>query len=73
MADWFPRIGCPQCGSQDTRFVQPRYEMSIYECNACGCRFEVKKNDVCCRMKPPLKLSGYESAEALSLLRGLKV
>lgn len=31
MPDWTPTVECPKCGSQDTRFVEPHYEMSIYE------------------------------------------
>lgn len=41
MSDWQPPSQCPKCGSTDTRFVEPHYEMSIYECNVCGCRFEI--------------------------------
>lgn len=41
MPDWFPAVECPKCGSKDTRFVEPRDEMSIYECAVCGCRFEI--------------------------------
>ena len=36
-------IKCPKCGSDDVRFVEPRYEMSIYECNVCSCRFEIEE------------------------------
>ncbi len=45
MPDWLPAVQCPKCGSQDTRFVEPIYEMSIYECNVCGCRIEVDEGD----------------------------
>lgn len=41
MSDWSLSVECPKCGSSDTRFVEPRYEVSIYECNICGCRFEI--------------------------------
>jgi predicted RNA-binding Zn-ribbon protein involved in translation (DUF1610 family) len=43
MADWQPPVLCPNCGSSETRFVEPRYEMSVYECAACGCRFEIEE------------------------------
>ncbi|MFH1777926.1 MAG: hypothetical protein ABH952_10265 [Candidatus Omnitrophota bacterium] len=39
-AEWHPMVRCPKCFSTDTRFVQPHYEMSVYECNTCGTRFE---------------------------------
>ncbi len=45
MLEWSPPVGCPKCGSQDTRFVEPRYEMSIYECLVCGCRFEIADDE----------------------------
>lgn len=41
MSDWSSPIECPKCGSKDTRFEGPHYEASIYECNICGCRFEI--------------------------------
>jgi Zn ribbon nucleic-acid-binding protein len=44
MADWDPAVLCPQCGSDDTRFVEPHYEMSVYECLACGYRFEIEED-----------------------------
>lgn len=44
MPDWFPPVACPQCGSTDTRFVKPHYEMAIYECNVCGFRFEIEED-----------------------------
>jgi transcription elongation factor Elf1 len=40
MNDWHPPVECPKCGSEETHFVEPNYEMSIYECDVCGCRFE---------------------------------
>lgn len=43
MSDWSSSVVCPKCGSDDTRFVEPRYEISVYECNACGCRFETEE------------------------------
>lgn len=42
MSEWNPPVKCPKCSSDDTRFVEPQYETSIYECNVCGCRFEVE-------------------------------
>lgn len=42
MSDWRPAIECPKCGSTDTRFIEPHYEMSVYECEICRCRFEVE-------------------------------
>jgi len=43
MSEWHPPVQCPKCGSTDTHFVEPYYEMSIYECNICGCGFEVEE------------------------------
>jgi len=42
MPDWHPPVECSKCGSIDTRFVEPHEEMSVYECNVCGCRFEIE-------------------------------
>lgn len=44
MAEWLDAVTCPKCGSKDTRFVEPLYEASVYECNICGCRFEVMED-----------------------------
>ena len=44
MADWNPPVECPRCGSTDTRFVEPRDEVLVYECNICGCRFEMEED-----------------------------
>jgi transcription elongation factor Elf1 len=44
MNDWHPAVECPECNSKDTRFVEPHEEMSIYECNICGCRFEIEED-----------------------------
>lgn len=41
-AVWHDPVYCPQCHSSETRFVEPHYENSIYECNACRRRFEVE-------------------------------
>ena len=38
---WNPPVECPECFSKDVRFVEPNYEASIYECNVCGCRFQI--------------------------------
>ena len=45
MCGWSDPVECPQCASKDTRFVEPRDESSIYECNICGCRFEMIEGD----------------------------
>lgn len=45
MPEWEPLVECPKCGSQDTRFVKPHYEASIYECLICGFRFEIIDED----------------------------
>jgi len=36
---------CPKCGSTDTRFLEPRDGMLVYDCNSCGCRFEVEGDE----------------------------
>ena len=43
MTDWRPSAACPKCGGTDTRFVEPHHEVSVYECNVYGCRFEVEE------------------------------
>ena len=43
MAAWLPAALCPQCKSDEVRFVEPHYEMSVYECLVCGCRFETEE------------------------------
>ena len=45
MPEWNPPVECPKCYSKDTRFVEPHYEKSIYECNVCGCRFEIEEDE----------------------------
>ncbi|MBM3255755.1 MAG: hypothetical protein FJZ08_05585 [Candidatus Omnitrophica bacterium] len=45
MTEWHPAVICPECASDDTRFVEPHYEMLVYECNACGCRFEKEQEE----------------------------
>ncbi|MDP3722920.1 MAG: hypothetical protein Q8R91_05410 [Candidatus Omnitrophota bacterium] len=37
---WRPPVPCPQCGQTQTRFVEMRYEMSVYECELCQLQFE---------------------------------
>ena len=44
MPEWNPPVECPKCNSKGTRFVEPHEEMSVYECNICGCRFEIEEN-----------------------------
>ena len=36
---------CPKCGSTDTRFLEFRDDMSVYDCNKCGCRFEAEGDE----------------------------
>jgi len=38
---WRPPVPCPQCGRTQTRFVEMRYEVSVYECELCEGRFEL--------------------------------
>ena len=45
MPDWSASVECPKCGSKDTRFFEPHYEMSVYECNVCGCQFEAEEDE----------------------------
>ncbi|MDD5730394.1 MAG: hypothetical protein PHN57_04635 [Candidatus Omnitrophica bacterium] len=45
MSDWSPPVQCPRCSSEDTRFVEPHFEMSVYECLACGLRFEIEEGE----------------------------
>ncbi len=45
MADRPVPVEYPKCGSKDTRFVELHYEMSVYECNICGCRFEIEEDE----------------------------
>ena len=44
MPDWRAAVQCPKCGSDNTRFVEPHYESSVYECETCGFRFEVEED-----------------------------
>lgn len=37
---WRPPVRCPQCNGVQTRFLAMRYEVSVYECEACGLQFE---------------------------------
>ncbi|MBU1125548.1 MAG: hypothetical protein KKC84_05960 [Candidatus Omnitrophica bacterium] len=45
MAEWSPAVQCPKCFSSETRFVEPHYEASIYECLVCGARFEITEEE----------------------------
>ncbi len=45
MSDWSPLVQCPRCHSLETRFIEPHYEMSVYECTVCGVRFEVEEDN----------------------------
>ena len=45
MPEWFPEVVCPKCASRDVRFIEPHYEMSVYECNICGYRFEIEEDE----------------------------
>ncbi len=40
---WHPAVSCPQCYSKNTQFIEPHYEMSVYECLQCGARFETEE------------------------------
>jgi transcription elongation factor Elf1 len=40
---WRPPAPCPQCGQTQTRFVEMRYERSVYECELCEARFEIEE------------------------------
>jgi transposase-like protein len=42
---WHQEVVCPKCGGSDTHFIEPHYEMSVYECNDCGFRFEIEEED----------------------------
>ena len=44
MSEWSDSMECPKCGSKDTRFVEFRDEISVYECNVCGCRFDIEED-----------------------------
>jgi DNA-directed RNA polymerase subunit RPC12/RpoP len=41
--NWTAAVSCPRCFSTETRFIEPKYEMSLYECLKCGVRFEVEE------------------------------
>ena len=42
-APWRPPVHCPRCQTDQTRFVELRYEMSVYACELCGAQFEVEE------------------------------
>lgn len=39
---WRPPARCPECRGNQTRFVGMNYEMSVYECEVCGTKFEAE-------------------------------
>lgn len=41
--EWHAPVSCPRCYSKDTQFIEPHYEMSVYECSKCGTRFETEE------------------------------
>lgn len=41
-AVWRPPARCPECRANQTRFVGMNYEMSVYECDVCGTKFEAE-------------------------------
>ena len=43
MFAWSQPIMCPECGRSEARFVEPKYEVSVYECTLCGCIFEIEE------------------------------
>jgi len=45
MTEWHPAATCPDCGSDDTNFIESRAETIAYECNACGCKFDKEQDD----------------------------
>jgi transcription elongation factor Elf1 len=36
---------CPKCGSIETRFIEPRDGMLVFDCNKCGCEFEAEQEE----------------------------
>lgn len=40
---WRPPVVCPECGTDQARFVTLRYEMSVYACEVCHLEFEVEE------------------------------
>ena len=42
---WRPPVGCPRCHDTRTRLIGMHYEMSVYECELCGLRFEMEENE----------------------------
>jgi len=45
MSEWHEDVRCPLCGSSETRFLGLRNELSVFECEACGHRFEIDESD----------------------------
>ena len=40
---WLPPAPCPRCGETQTRFVEMRYEISVYACEICEIQFEIEE------------------------------
>ena len=38
---WDPPVPCPQCGRTQTRFVEMRCEVSVYEGELCAVPFSI--------------------------------
>lgn len=36
---WQAPVTCPRCHQDDTRLVDMRFEVSVYECETCHVRF----------------------------------
>ncbi|MDD5254520.1 MAG: hypothetical protein PHR11_00520 [Candidatus Omnitrophica bacterium] len=45
MSEWHEEIRCPECGSSETHFIEVRNDLSVFECEICGCRFEIEESD----------------------------
>lgn len=41
-SSWREPAICPDCGSEETRFMESRYESSVYQCERCGASFEIE-------------------------------
>ncbi len=40
---WRPPVRCPQCHGDQTRFLTLHHEMSVYQCEVCGVKFETEE------------------------------
>lgn len=40
---WRPPVQCPECFARQTRFLSLHHEVSVYECDLCGVRFEIEE------------------------------